>query len=65
MLAYVIFFYYLCAVIEIKPYIEHAVLVGLITPTQQEDRTKEYLDEPAFLADPHGIVYRLAGGNAE
>ncbi len=56
MLAYVIFFYYLCAVIEIKPYIEHAVLVGLITPTQPEDRTKEYLDELAFLADTHGIV---------
>ena len=42
--------------IEIKPYIEHAVLVGLITPTQPEDRTKEYLDELAFLADTHGIV---------
>ena len=43
-------------VIEIKPYIEHAVLVGLITPSQPEDRTKEYLDELAFLADTHGIV---------
>ena len=42
--------------IEIKPYIEHAVLVGLITPEQTEDRTKEYLDELAFLADTHGIV---------
>ena len=42
--------------IEIKPYIEHAVLVGLITPQQPEDRTKEYLDELAFLADTHGIV---------
>ena len=42
--------------IEIKPYIEHAVLVGLITPDQPEDRTKEYLDELAFLADTHGIV---------
>lgn len=42
--------------IEIKPNIEHAVLVGLITPTQPEDRTKEYLDELAFLADTHGIV---------
>ena len=56
MLAYVIFFVYLCTVIEIKPYIEHAVLVGLITPNQPEDRTKEYLDELAFLADTHGIV---------
>ena len=44
------------SVIEIKPYIEHAVLVGLITPNQPEDRTKEYLDELAFLADTHGIV---------
>ena len=42
--------------IEIKPSIEHAVLVGLITPNQPEDRTKEYLDELAFLADTHGIV---------
>lgn len=42
--------------IEIKPYIEHAVLVGLITPSQPEERTKEYLDELAFLADTHGIV---------
>lgn len=42
--------------IEIKPYIEHAVLVGLITPYQPEDRTKEYLEELAFLADTHGIV---------
>ena len=42
--------------IEIKPYLEHAVLVGLITPNQPEERTKEYLDELAFLADTHGIV---------
>jgi len=42
--------------IEIKPYIEHAVLVGLITPNQPEERTKEYLDELAFLADTNGIV---------
>ena len=58
-LVYVIFFLYLCTrkdMIEIKPYIEHAVLVGLITPNQPEDRTKEYLDELAFLADTHGIV---------
>ena len=31
-------------------------MVGLITPNQPEDRTKEYLDELAFLADTHGIV---------
>ena len=30
--------------------------MGLITPNQPEDRTKEYLDELAFLADTHGIV---------
>lgn len=42
--------------IEIKPYIEHALLVGLITPDQTDDQTKEYLDELAFLADTHGIV---------
>ena len=30
--------------------------MGLITPAQPEDRTKEYLDELAFLADTHGIV---------
>ena len=27
----------------------NAVLVGLITPAQNEERTKEYLDELAFL----------------
>ena len=32
------------------------MLVGLITPNQPEDRTKEYLDELEFLADTHGIV---------
>ena len=32
------------------------MLVGLITPDQPEERTKEYLDELAFLADTHGIV---------
>ena len=29
----------------------NAVLVGLITPNQNEERTKEYLDELEFLAD--------------
>ena len=42
--------------IEIKEYINHAVLVGLITPTQDEERTREYLDELAFLADTNHIV---------
>ena len=42
--------------IEIKEEIENAVLVGLITPEQSEKRTKEYLDELAFLADTNKIV---------
>ena len=42
--------------IEIKEYQTHAVLVGLITPSQPEERTKEYLDELAFLADTNKIV---------
>ena len=35
---------------------ETAVLVGLITPQQDEARTKEYLDELEFLADTAGTV---------
>ena len=42
--------------IEIKEYQAHAVLVALITPKQPEDRTKEYLDELAFLADTNKII---------
>ena len=42
--------------IEIKEEIENAVLVGLITPEQSEERTKEYFDELAFLADTNKIV---------
>ena len=42
--------------IEIKEETEYAVLVGLITPEQSEERTKEYLDELAFLADTDKIV---------
>ena len=42
--------------IDIKEEIENAVLVGLITPEQSEERTKEYLDELAFLADTNKIV---------
>ena len=34
---------------------ERAVLVGLITPEQNEVKVKEYLDELAFLADTAGI----------
>lgn len=35
---------------------ERAVLVGLITPSQDEARVKEYLDELEFLADTAGAV---------
>ncbi len=35
---------------------ERAVLVGLVTPTQNEAKAKEYLDELAFLADTAGAV---------
>lgn len=34
----------------------NAILVGLITPEQPEERTKEYLDELAFLADTDSIT---------
>ena len=35
---------------------ETAVLVGLITQTQDERKTNEYLDELAFLAETAGAV---------
>ncbi len=35
---------------------ENAVLVGLITPKQNEQKTQEYLNELAFLADTAGAV---------
>ncbi len=35
-------------------YEEKAVLVGLITPEQNEEKAKEYLDELAFLAETAG-----------
>ncbi|MDR0547688.1 MAG: GTPase HflX [Dysgonamonadaceae bacterium] len=34
---------------------ENAILAGLITPEQNEAKSKEYLDELAFLADTAGI----------
>lgn len=34
---------------------EKAVLVGLITPRQSEQKVKEYLDELAFLAETAGV----------
>ena len=39
---------------EIKS--ENAILVGLITPDQSEEKVNEYLDELAFLAETAGIV---------
>lgn len=36
-------------------YTTRALLVGLITPAQPEERTNEYLDELAFLADTDNI----------
>ena len=42
---------------------ETAVLVGLITPTQDERKTKEYLDELEFSVQENwrksGIISRL------
>ena len=35
---------------------EKTVLVGLITPQQNEAKSNEYLDELAFLADTAGAV---------
>ncbi len=35
-------------------YCENAVLVGLITPQQKEAKSREYIDELAFLADTAG-----------
>lgn len=58
-------FLYLCTYItisEMKEFVisevkaETAVLVGLITPGQDEAKTKEYLDELEFLADTAGAV---------
>lgn len=35
---------------------ENVILIGLITPKQDEERVKEYLDELAFLVDTAGAV---------
>ena len=35
---------------------QRAILVGLITSTQSEERTREYLDELAFLADTNELL---------
>ena len=42
--------------IKTEIYQEKAVLVGLITPDQPEDKAKEYLSELAFLADTAGAM---------
>lgn len=39
---------------EILP--EKAILIGLITPDQKEERAKEYLEELAFLVDTAGAI---------
>lgn len=41
---------------NIDTFTEKTVLVGLITPTQNEMKANEYLDELAFLADTAGAV---------
>ena len=49
---------------------ETAVLVGIITPSQDERKTKEYLDELEFLAETAGaktirrFTQRLGGPNS-
>lgn len=42
--------------VKTEIYEEKAVLVGLITQNQNEERAKEYLDELAFLADTAGAT---------
>ena len=36
--------------------VETAILVGVTTPLQDENKTREYLDELAFLAETAGAV---------
>ncbi|MBO5850044.1 MAG: GTPase HflX [Paludibacteraceae bacterium] len=42
--------------IKTEIYEEKAVLIGLITQNQSEERAKEYLDELAFLAETAGAI---------
>jgi len=42
--------------IEIKPYSEKAVLVGIISQEQNEEKVAEYLDELAFLVRTAGAT---------
>lgn len=41
-------------IVKTEIYEEWAVLVGLITPLQKEQKAKEYMDELAFLAETAG-----------
>ena len=41
-------------IVKTEIYEEQAVLVGLITPQQNEQKAKEYMDELAFLAETAG-----------
>ena len=49
-------YYYMKEFVISEVKAETAVLVGLITPQQDEAKTKEYLDELEFLADTAGAV---------
>lgn len=42
------------AIEKTEIYSENAILVGLITPSQREQKAREYIDELAFLADTAG-----------
>lgn len=42
--------------ISTAPVIQEAVLIGVINKQQDEDLSKEYLDELAFLAETYGVV---------
>lgn len=42
--------------VKTEIYSENAILVGLITPLQNEKKAKEYIDELAFLADTAGAT---------
>jgi len=41
--------------ISTEPVIQEAVLIGVINKKQDEDLSKEYLDELAFLAETYGV----------
>ncbi len=41
---------------ETEIYAENTILVGLVTPQQNDERSREYLDELAFLAETAGAL---------